>query len=71
MYLLEPGDCGYSSRDPDYDGNPGATMDFFLSNGQRDAYPLAWTVPLLVVERALDHFRRTGKRAPFVTWHAD
>ncbi len=71
MYLREPGDSGYSSRDPDYRGDPDATMDFVLSNGQRDVYPVAWTLPLEVVERALAYFRKTGKRAPFVTWHAD
>jgi hypothetical protein len=71
MYLREPGDPGYCSRDPDYDGAPDAMMDFVLSNGQRDEYPVAWTLPLDVVERALAHFRRTGSRAPFVTWHAD
>jgi hypothetical protein len=71
MYLSEPGDSGYSSRDPDYDGDPDATMAFTLSNGQRDEYPAAWTLPLDVVERALAYFDKTGKRAPFVEWHAD
>jgi hypothetical protein len=71
MYLQEPGDSGYSSRDPDYDGPAGAMMPFVLANGQRDEYPVGWTLPLSVVERALAHFKKTGKRAPFVRWHAD
>lgn len=71
MYLREPGDSGYSSRDPHYKGDPRAAMEFFLSNGQRDIYPVGWTLPLALVERALEHFRRTGDLAPFITWHAD
>jgi hypothetical protein len=71
MHLKEPGDTGYSSRDLEYTGDPDAMMDFVLSNGQRDEYPVAWTLPLEVVERALAYFRETGERAPFVSWHPD
>lgn len=71
MWLREPGDSGYSSRNPEYDGPEDATIDFLLSNGQRDEYPASWALPLATVERALEHFRETGARAPFVKWHAD
>jgi hypothetical protein len=71
MYLSEPGDSGFSSRNPDYDGPEDAEIDYILSNGQRDFYPASWALPLAIVERALEHFRATGERAPFVTWHAD
>ena len=71
MYLREPGDSGFSSRNLDYAGPEDATIDYVLSNGQRDEYPASWALPLRVVERALAHFRKTGERAPFVEWHPD
>jgi hypothetical protein len=71
MYLNEPGDTGYSSRDPGYDGPDDAVIDYVLSNGQRDEYPASWALPVEIVERALAHFRETGERAPFVEWHPD
>jgi hypothetical protein len=71
MYLPGLEDTGYSSRDPDYSGDPGAKMEFVLSNGQRDEYPVAWTLPLERIERAFRYFDETGDRAPFIEWHAD
>jgi hypothetical protein len=71
MYLREEGDSGFSSRNPDYAGDEDATIEYRLSNGQVDEYPASWALPVAVVERALAHFRETGERAPFVTWHAD
>jgi len=71
MYLREPGDSGFSSRNPDYAGPADATIDYLLSNGQRDEYPASWALPLEVVERALEHFVATGEQAPFVKWHED
>jgi hypothetical protein len=71
MYLQEPGDTGWSSRNPAYDGPADAELEYYLSNGQRDVYPASWALPIAVVERALEHFRQTGERAPFVEWHSD
>lgn len=71
MYLSEPGDSGWSSRNADYAGPEDAVIEYRLSNGQLDEYPAAWALPLATVERALEHFRNTGERAPFVEWHPD
>jgi hypothetical protein len=71
MYLREEGDSGFSSRNADYAGAEDATIEYRLSNGQVDEYPASWALPVAIVERALAHFRKTGDRAPFVTWHAD
>jgi hypothetical protein len=71
MYLREPGDAGFSSRNPKYEGPPDATLDFFLSNGQRDYYPRAWALPIEEVRQALDYFERERKPPPFITWHND
>ena len=71
MYLDEPGDSGYRSRNPAYRGPADATIEYYLDNGQRDEYPAAWAYPIDVIERALEYFRREGKRAPFVEWHRE
>lgn len=71
MYLREPGDAGFSSRNPDYAGPADATLEYYLSNGQRDVYPLAWALPLDEVRRALDYFKREQKPPPFIRWHND
>ena len=46
-------------------------MEFRLGNGQKDEYPIAWTLPIQEIQRALDYFKRTGKPPPFITWHND
>lgn len=71
MYLRESGDGGFSSRNPTYDGPPEAMMEFLLNNGQMDEYPLAWTLPIQEVQRALGYFKTERKPPPFITWHDD
>ena len=71
MYLRECGDPGFSSRNPDYDGPPDAEQDYYLNNGQRDSYPLAWALPIGEVQRALDYFEREQEPPSFITWHND
>jgi hypothetical protein len=71
MLLRFEGDSGMSSRNPDYDGPDEAVIEYRLTNGQRDEYPASWALPESVVMRALKHFQKTGKPAPFVTWNED
>lgn len=71
MYLSENGDSGLSSRNPGYTGDDGETMEFYLSNGQRDEYPLSWILPVEQIEKALDFFQKYHKIPPFITWHDD
>ena len=71
MYLRERGDAGFSSRNPNYDGPADATLDYYLSNGQRDEYPLAWALPLEEIRCAIAYFEREQKPPPFITWHND
>ena len=71
MYLREPGDAGFSSRNPAYAGDPNAVVEYRLSNGQRDEYPRAWALPVSVVEDAMNYFRQNGAPPPFITWHND
>jgi len=71
MYLRAPGDSGFSSRDPSYLGDPHATIEYRLSNGQHDWYPASWSLPIVEIRRALDYFAREHARPPDVAWHAD
>ena len=71
MYLRSGGDPGFSSRNRDYAGAESATIDYVLSNGQRDQYPASWALPTALVNRALDYFREEGKPPPFISWHND
>src|SRR4051812_13636358 len=66
MYLRREGDAGFSSRNPDYAGPPDAEIEYRLSNGQHDTYPAAWALPVEVVCRALDYFKRHHRPPPFV-----
>ena len=71
MYLQYHGDAGFSSRDPAYVGPRDAVLEFRLSNGQRDEYPVAWTLPTTQVMRVVEYFFTTGERAPWIAWHDD
>lgn len=71
MYLRESGDCGFSSRNPDYDGPSERAIKYMLSNGQVDEYPASWSYPVEVVIRALEDFRANGLPPPFIAWHND
>lgn len=71
MYLREEGDAGFSSRNPNYSGPAGATIEFILSNGQRDEYPTSWALPVADVERALAYFREHNRPPPFIAWNND
>ncbi|MBU2853023.1 hypothetical protein HF928_03035 [Acidithiobacillus ferriphilus] len=71
MFLRSEGDAGMSSRDPAYVGAPDAEMEFQLTNGQVDRYPVAWTLPIQDIERAIEFFKAYGEPAPFVSWHDD
>jgi hypothetical protein len=71
MYLLFPGDAGFSSRNPAYDGPPDAKYDFTLPNGQGDEYPACYWLPYRQVYRAILYFYVHGGLAPWITWHDD
>ena len=72
MYMDEEGD-GFSSRNPNYTGtdDDGKMMDFMLSNGQVDSYPLSYVLPAEQIMEALDYFEKQHELPGFVTWHDD
>ncbi len=72
MYLRhKDGDAGFSSRNPNYEGDPGAMVDYRLDNGQIDEYPREWALPLATVEKALAFFELNHSPPPFISWHND
>jgi hypothetical protein len=70
MYLQDvQDDAGSISRNPHYTGSAEAKKEFFLSNGQRDEYPAAWTLPLEEACAACDYFVLSGgDRSSAVYW---
>ena len=71
IYLRENGDAGFSSRNPNYSGPGDATIEYRLSNGQRDKYPASWALPITEIQRALNFFEKEHKLPPFIHWHND
>ena len=71
MYINEEGDSGLSSRNPNYEraDEDGKTMDFMLSNGQLDKYPLSYVLPVEQVMKALDYFEKYHELPQFIVWH--
>lgn len=72
IYLHDPGDAGFCSRNPHYTGPTSATMDFAFSNGDVSVLPLAWVIPLEEAYAACDYFLLSqGDRSPAILWHDD
>ena len=67
MYLAFPGDSGMTARDPEVTGSLD-TAAFTLSNGQVDEFPYDETLPKDDALSVVQHFVRTGERAPSVMW---
>jgi hypothetical protein len=71
MYVREPGDAGFSSRNPDYQGKTDAMLEYRLSNGQHDVYPASWALAENRIVKALEFFVECRQQAPFIQWHED
>jgi Immunity protein Imm1 len=71
MYLHEPGDAGFSSRNPSFSGGARDVIEYRLSNGQADDYPASWALPGADILAALMYFVETGSQPPFIAWHDD
>jgi hypothetical protein len=71
MYLQDQDDDGVHSQNPSYHGPAGLCLKFQLSNGQMDAYPVAWALALEEAFDACEYFVTTqGERSPTLTWEA-
>lgn len=65
------GDPGLSSRSRDTSPDQAQELEFSLSNGQRDEYPLSWTIPIRDALAAFDYAFVHQEAAPWITWHDD
>ncbi len=70
-YLRYNGDAGFSSRNPAYSGAEDAVQEYYLSNGQRDEFPLAWAICASEVLAVLEYFVIHLQPAPWIHWHND
>ncbi len=71
MYLRYDGDPGFSSRNAEIAEDKNEMVTFYLSNGQRDQYPLSYTVSTASAVSALEYFFAAGDMAPWIKWHDD
>jgi Immunity protein Imm1 len=73
MYLRDQnGASGFSSRNPYNTNSTETMMQFRLSNGQMDEYPVEWTISLEDAFVACEYFLlRQGERSPDIVWHDD
>jgi hypothetical protein len=69
--LRAEGDAGFSSRNPGYSGPPDAEIEFMLSTGQVDRYPVAWTYPREDVLAAVRLFASTRSCSASLSWFND
>jgi hypothetical protein len=71
MYLRHFGDSGFSSRNPEYCGDPEAVFEFTLDNGQVDEFEASWFYPRAKVEGTLRWFCEHQRQPPDITWYED
>ena len=71
MFLQEEGNTGFHSVNPDYVGALDAEIEFFLSNGQQDEYPVRWCVSTSEALQAIRYFFEQGQKPTFISWHED
>jgi Immunity protein Imm1 len=65
------GDAGFSTRNPNFTGPQKTTIEYYLSNGQRDEYPGAWNITTAEAFRALEYFLEEAAMAPWLHWFDD
>jgi hypothetical protein len=71
LYMRESGDAGVSSRNPDYQGQTDAMLEYRLSNGEHGVFPASWFLPERQVMQTLEYFVECRQLAPFIQWHDD
>ena len=70
MYLREPGDVGFSTRNPEFADAEGM-LEFVLDNGQGDEYPAFYTYDIADIRTALHEFIDKKWLPSNVLWHDD
>jgi hypothetical protein len=67
-FVRHEGDTGFSTRNPQFTGSHRLMIEYYLSNGQRDEYPVAWNISTSEALRALEYFLAEEAMAPWLTW---
>ena len=62
------GDAGFYSLNPEHTGQGDVMIEYELSNGQVDKYPLSSSYPASKVKEALIHFARTKRVPSWLEW---
>ena len=66
MYLRYPEDAGFVSMNSEKSTK---VVEFCLSNGQVDEYPLSWCISSESAYKALAYFYvNSGEKSPHITW---
>jgi hypothetical protein len=73
LYLCDQnGGPGFSSRNLCEANSDETMIQFQLSNGQIDEYPVSWTLSLEDAFAACEYFLlNRGERSPAIVWHDD
>ncbi len=71
MFGRYEGDPGLSSRSTDSACMSDEPLEFYLNNGQRDEYPIAWTVSTNEAREAFAYTLIHRQPLPSMTWHDD
>ena len=66
MYLRYPGDSGFITKGSD---ESDSSIEFVLSNGQADEYPLSWCIDCESAYKGLAYFyENNGEQSPYIEW---
>jgi hypothetical protein len=69
MYLRYPEDAGFVSKGH---AQSKGNIEFRLSNGQADEYPLSWCIESEWAYKGLAYFyENNGEKSPYIEWQAE
>ena len=70
-YTRNIDEASYCARKDDRPKREGEVLEFYFSNGQRDEYPLAETIPSEDAVTAFEYFFQRTELAPWIKWQQD
>jgi hypothetical protein len=70
-YTRNIDEASFSARSNDVGSAAAQSLEFFLSNGQCDEYPVAETISSADAAKAFDYFFKQENLPPWIKWHKD
>jgi hypothetical protein len=70
-YTRNIAEASYSARSKDRSKGEEGALEFYWSNGQRDEYPLAHSIPAADAVKGFEYFFLQAELPPWVRWHKD